>query len=320
MSPCSSVEPLQFLSGPTNQYFREFVSNRTFRNPRIELVRRGSTLLTMGSCFANEVRAYLESRQIGEVLPKIPVDALGLFDDASKEESSWGPWNGVSNLQYYNTFSIRQEIEKAAGIWRQEADDFWQVEMGGKQLFQCPYRRRIFAESPEDLRKLTCRIDQAIREGLETADLMVFTLGLTEVWRKKDNGRVSCCEPGYCHGGGELETEFVASSFQQNLDNLRATVNVIKQHFGNRNILISVSPVPLGRTFRPLEVTVANTESKSILRTVAGEIAGAFDNVYYFPSYEMCLSDPNAFREDGRHVTRNKVDQIMGLFESCHVA
>lgn len=310
---------MQFLPGQTNQYFRDFVANRIFRNPKIELIQRGSTILTMGSCFANEVRAYLDTRRIGAVLPRIPADVLELFDDSSKEQSSWGAWNGISNLQYYNTFSIRQEIEKAAGRWSQDPDDYWQVEIAGKQLYQCPYRRRIFADSPEKLRKLTGRIDQALRDGLESADLVVLTLGLTEVWRKKDDGRVACCEPGYCHGGGAAETEFLASSYQENFDNLKSTVEVINQQFGKTNILLSVSPVPLGRTFRPLEISVANTESKSILRTVAGEITASCDDVYYFPSYEMCLSDTDAFRSDGRHVTREKVDQIMGLFEACHV-
>jgi hypothetical protein len=315
----ATIGPLQYLPGETNEYFRDFVSTRTFRNPRVELFKRGSQVLTMGSCFANEVRAYLESRQIGHVLPKIPSASLALFDEASKEDSSWGAWNGVSNLQYYNTFSIRQEIEKAAGIWTQDEDDHWEVAIGNEKLYQCPYRRRIFARSPADLRDLTIAIDQEITQSLEAADLIIFTLGLTEVWRKKDNGFVSCCEPGYCHGGGETETEFLASSFQQNHDNLKVIVDEITEHFGHKNILISVSPVPLGRTFRPLDICVANMESKSILRSVAGDIASSYNNVHYFPSYEMCLSDPATFREDGRHVTREKVDQIMSLFEACHV-
>ncbi len=314
-----AIEPLRYLPGQTNEYFRDFVSTRIFRNPKIELFKRGSQVLTMGSCFANEVRNYLESHQIGVVLPRIPDTSLGLFDDASREESSWGAWNGISNLQYYNSFSIRQEIEKAAGIWVQDESDFWQVAISGKTLFQCPYRRRIFARSPENLLSLTNTIDQEIKRGLEAADLMIFTLGLTEVWQKKDNGLVACCEPGYCHGGGHTETEFLASSFQQNYDNLKAIVDVIKEHFGQKNILISVSPIPLGRTFRSLDVYVANMESKSILRSVAGAITDLYDNVNYFPSYEMCMSDPTSFRDDGRHVTQQKVDQIMHFFESCHV-
>lgn len=318
-STSATTEPLQYLPGETNEYYRDFVSTRTFRNPKVNLFKRGSQVLTMGSCFANEVRAYLETRQIGNVLPKIPHASLALFDDASKEESSWGAWNGVSNLQYYNTFSIRQEIEKAAGIWIQGQDDYWRVNIADTVLNQCPYRRRIFARSPEDLQVLTGVIDGEIKQGLQAADLIVFTLGLTEVWRKKDNGLVSCCEPGYCHGGGESETEFLPSSFQQNHDNLKVIVDVINEYFGHKKILISVSPVPLGRTFRPLDICVANMESKSILRAVAGDIASSYDNVHYFPSYEMCMSDPTAFREDGRHVTREKVDQIMGLFEACHV-
>ncbi len=309
----------QYLPGAVNEYYRDFVSTQTFRHPRKVLFQTGSHVFTMGSCFANEVRAFLETSRIGIVHPKISEPALAWFDEASKEESSWGAWNGISNLQYYNTFSIRQEIEKAAGVWQQQDDDFWEVPFADRTLYQCPYRRRIFARSPDKLRAITASLDTQIRVGLESAELLIFTLGLTEVWRKKNNGLIACCEPGYCHGGGLQETEFVASTLTENLHNVDATIHTIEACFGQKQILLSVSPVPLGRTFRPLEVTVANTESKSILRSVAGEISSRYDHVHYFPSYEMCLTDPNSFRPDGRHVTADKVNQIMGLFAACHV-
>jgi hypothetical protein len=313
-------QPVRYSTGVPNEYYRDFVSSGEFRNPKKTLLRDGDTVFTMGSCFANEIRAYLHTHQLADTRPQVPAVALPSFHDRSKEISSWGEWDGTSNLQFYNTFSIRQEIEKSVGGWTQSPNDFWQVEIGGETLYQCPYRRRIFAETPEALNRITILIDEEIKASLKAANLIVFTLGLTEVWQKKDNGLFSCCEPGYCHGAGGDETEFVASSYEQNLFNLQRTIEIINQEFGKKQILISVSPVPLGRTFRPLEAYVANIESKSILRSVAGCIDNEFENATYFPSYEMCLSDPTTFREDGRHVKPKKVNQIMDFFQACHRA
>jgi hypothetical protein len=273
----------------------------------------------MGSCFANELRAYLTSREIGVLYPNVPADALPLMHEASKEESSWGPWNGQSNLQWYNTFSIRQEIERATGVWPHDPSDHWTVKVKDEVLYQCPYRRRIFANTPEDLRDITTAIDTDTRVGLELSELVILTLGLTEVWRKTDNGRISCAEPGYCDGGGQNETEFVMSTYDQNLDNLRTVLTLLRNHFDRKRIVVTVSPVPLGRTFRPgLDVAIANMESKSILRAVAGRIQDEFDEVTYFPAYELCMLDATTFRADGRHVERTKVDQIMALFVASH--
>ena len=121
-----------------------------------------------------------------------------------------------------------------------------------------------------------------------------------------------------CRGGGQVETEFVASTYEDNLLNVKTTMEVLRKHFGEKRVVLTVSPIPLGRTFRPLEVAVANSESKSILRAVAGRISSEFENVTYFPSYEMCVSDPQAYKEDGRHVRPEKGAQIMNFFVACH--
>ncbi len=311
--------PLSYLPGEPNEYYRDFVSSGTFRHAKKPLIRLGDPIFTIGSCFANQIRSYFDTNRLADTRPRVPAHILPLFHNRSKEVSGWGEWDGISNLQYYNTFSIRQEFEKASGEWIQPPDDYWAVTIGDTQLYQCPYRRRIFAESPEQLREITVAIDDEIKQGLNAAKLVILTLGLTEVWQKKDNGLFSCCEPGYCEGGGHEETEFVASTFEQNLENIRKSVEILNANFKPEQIVISVSPIPLGRTFRPTEVSVANTESKSILRLVAGCVESEQENVTYFPSYEMCLTDPNTFKKDGRHVKVEKADQIMELFKTCHV-
>ena len=82
--------------------------------------------------------------------------------------------------------------------------------------------------------------------------------------------------------------------------------------------MLTVSPVPLGRTFTDLDVVVANVESKCLLRTAAGEMARRFENVHYFPSFEICGASGEVYEDDGRHVRRNVVQQIVRLFTAQH--
>jgi hypothetical protein len=273
---------------------------------------------TMGSCFANELRAELTERG-HTVLPAVDPTLHPLFDPRSHEVSSWGAWDERAQLQFYNTFSIRQEIEKAFGHWAQDPDDFWAVSPpSGTPFWQDPYRRRVFARTLDDVRTLTRALDANLARGIREADVFVFTLGLTEVWRTRHTGRVACAEPGYCGGGGAAETTFHASTYEENLANMRRVLELLATHRPDARVFVTVSPVALGRTFREdMDVSVANMESKSILRTVAATLVREHPGVTYVPSFEMCMYGPErAFAEDGRHVRRETVRTIMDTFLS----
>lgn len=148
----------------------------------------------------------------------------------------------------------------------------------------------------------------------------MFTLGLIEVWRKKDNGRVAAAGPGWENGGGKGQLRFHMSSFDDNYANVSKIVELITGARKNMNIVFTVSPVPLAMTRTDLGCIVANTESKSVLRAVAGQVARNCPNVTYFPSYEICMNTPQAFEADGRHVRRNTVNVIMDAFAAAHRA
>ncbi|WP_430232148.1 GSCFA domain-containing protein [Nitrosomonas communis] len=83
------------------------------------------------------------------------------------------------------------------------------------------------------------------------------------------------------------------------------------------NILLTVSPVPLVATYENRHVLVSTTASKAILRAAADEAERIFDNVIYFPSYEIITSPANGGRyyaDDLRDVTDNGVQHVMRVF------
>jgi hypothetical protein len=85
--------------------------------------------------------------------------------------------------------------------------------------------------------------------------------------------------------------------------------------------LLTVSPVPLAATATKEHVLTATTYSKSILRAVAGELAARFEDVDYFPSYEL-ISSPFSreflYEEDLREVRADALDAVMRSFLRAH--
>jgi len=65
-----------------------------------------------------------------------------------------------------------------------------------------------------------------------------------------------------------------------------------------------------------MDIVVANTWAKSLLRAVAQEWAAAHANVDYFPSYEIVQNSDRAAvcEPDLRHVRSAGIQHVMELF------
>lgn len=255
-------------------------------------ITKTSKLFTIGSCFAYEVQHYLTANGysvLNQAIEHNPADP---------------------ELIWYNTYTIAYEFDRVAGSFKQGKDDIWQTPRG----WQDPYRRLVFAPTVDDLRGKITAMDASIRDCINAADVFIITLGLTEVFFMA-NGRAICAIPSYGGGGGE-GCQFKATEFEENLDNMNRILAVI----GSRPLILTVSPVPLVRTFTNAPAHVANCESKSVLRAVAGRLTRTCGNVHYLPSYEMALADPQAvYKEDHRHVTPTFVARVMAAFEQMFV-
>jgi hypothetical protein len=111
--------------------------------------------------------------------------------------------------------------------------------------------------------------------------------------------------------------EFHLTNFAENWANLEAIYALLSRYgHPDFHIVVTVSPVPLMNTFSTMDIVVANTWAKSLLRAVAQEWAAAHSNVDYFPSYEIVQNSDRAatWEADLRHVTGAAVRHIMDLF------
>lgn len=300
-----------------NSSWKEWYSDGVFSIPKKPIFGSSDVVFTIGSCFAAEVRAALTNRQI-TCLPDY--GSVSMAKDRYKIDTL----PKQLHMNYYNTFSIRQEFERCVGEWQPDDDDVWEIKAspwGEDKAYQDPYRRTVVGRTKDDLLDAIRLSSACIQSGFEQATSFFITLGLTEVWKKKNNGLIACQEPGYLGGGGLAETEFHQSGINENLANVVKCVEMINLHKGRDTpIVITVSPVPLAKTWSTNDIYSSNTRSKSTLRAVAGEVADSFDNVTYFPSFEIVTAiGREAFKEDGRHVNPNVVAIIMDAFLKAHM-
>jgi hypothetical protein len=264
-------------------------------------------IASMGSCFAREIKQVLVREGYSYVSEEIG-------HPASKHASA--AWERL-----YNTFSMRQIFQYTFEQWHPDLR-WWNAPRSG--ITQDPYRRIILYDSLEEAEMDFAHHRECSRRALTKAELLILTLGLTEIWQDRVDGSVICLPSGpYVYEGGDMSRyEFRVSRYAENLLNLEHIRDTLRKHNPACQILVTVSPVHLWATFRKdTDVISASCNSKSTLRAVADEFASRHDNVHYFPAYEMATIYRPILGEriftQGRepfHVNEETVNFIMDQF------
>ncbi|KZL04531.1 GSCFA family protein [Pseudovibrio axinellae] len=279
--------------------------------PKIEAgfkIEPGSTIFTVGSCFARNVEANLVAE--GFRLPVRELLRRPEFDNVT-----------MASLNNYGAPSIFNEF-----CWALDSDKPFDPDTGICQVKDDRYvDLHVMNEvRPAALEEVTSR-REAITElyrSVRESRTVIITLGLSEVWFDQVAGNYLNVIPlpGVMRQAPDRFELHILTAGEL-LGYLTRTVDLINQNsVVGANILISISPVPLNQTFRDLDVSVANTYSKSSLRAAAEELVYAYDNVFYYPSYEaITLSDRKlAWQDDQVHVTdalvSEQVSRMVGAY------
>lgn len=287
-------------------------SDQVLPTPSYDFFNEETEVFVIGSCFANEIRSVLERVEI-TVHPKIDSEIAPLFPEELKVAPSWGGWDERVHYQCYTPMSIQQEISQALGDWEMEDEAVIETSKDGKSIFWDPYRRSVYANSREDLLRIRSMMNERIRDGIAKANFIIITLGLVEAYRLKNfSGYAAELIPAFMK-----ETNFENLSYEQAHAAVADVCDKINNAYPDKKIIISVSPIPLNRTFAATDVITATTRGKSILRVVADAVVEKRDYVFYWPSYEYVMWSGRAFREDDlRHVTPEIVNEITSAFLS----
>ncbi len=271
---------------------------------------------TAGSCFAQHIGRRLKASGFRYVdLEPGP----SLLPRSKRSDFGYG----VFSARYGNIYTTRQLLQlflRAFGEFKPR-DDVWMRDGRYYDAFRPTIEKGGFA-SEEELLLAREHTFSMVKRIFSNSHVFVFTLGLTEAWVSREDGSVYPVCPGVEAGTFDPDHhEFRNFTFGEISSDLQDLMDRVKAINPELRFLLTVSPVPLTATASGQHVLVATTHSKSVLRSVAGEIAGRNDFVDYFPSYEIITAAPMRsmfFDPNLRSVNPAGVDLVMRHFFEQH--
>ena len=284
--------------------------SQTWFTPKIDpkfKLRRDDKFYAIGSCFARGLEFALQRRKMSV---ESAAPEFARLVSVKKEPT------GIGFINKYNTFSILNELRWAldpAAVFPVESiakvtETTWSDPHANPTLelvgFEETLKRRALL--------------QTVTKRIVNCRAVIVTLGLAEVWRdvKADVYLNNTPIPPLLLSEPD-RYELHLTSFAQNWANLEA-IHALLSRYGHPDlrIVVTVSPVPLHATFLKMDVVLATTYAKSLLRAAAQQWAIAHENVDYFPSYEIVQNSDRAavWQPDRIHVTVAALHHVIGLF------
>jgi hypothetical protein len=277
-------------------------------------ITRQTKVATAGSCFAQHIARHLREHGFNYLVTE---PAHPIVPEAVATRNNYG----VFTARFGNIYTTRQLLQlllRAYGRFT-PADDVW---LDGDGAVIDPFRPGV--QPGGFLNEAEMRRDRAqhlacVRRMFETADVFVFTLGLTECWRSRADGAVFPVCPGV--GAGTFDPgrhAFFNETVEDVAGDLEAFLAELREINPGVEVVLTVSPVPLAATAAPdAHVLAATTYSKAVLRVAAETARRRHGFVHYFPAYEIvsgAFSRGQYYADDLRNVTEAGVEHVMRLF------
>lgn len=311
----NSKSPYQ--NRPRTAFWRTAVSGRTPKsvksvsNTHLKL-KSTDRVLTAGSCFAQHIAVRLKLHGFN-VLDYEP--APKRTSRAWRAEHSFD----VYSARYGNIYYARQLvqlIEEAEGIFVPE-NWIWSKNDRVYDALRPSVEPMGWATESEVIEQRGQHL-QAVRRLIRDADVFVFTLGLTEGWEHKKSGTVYPTAPGTIAGSWDPDAvQFHNFTFPEIVLDMERVFELVRNVNPEVKFLLTVSPVALAATATENNVLVANSYSKSTLRSVAGYLSEIHSFVHYFPSYDLITginSGVELYESNQRSVRSDTVDTVMEKF------
>lgn len=269
-------------------------------------------VMTAGSCFAQHIARHLRLRGINVIDAEPPPRRV-----STEAAQRFG--YGLFSARYGNIYTVRQLLQLTREATSRQPEPAIAWPKGDR--FVDALRPSVEPEglaSEEEVELHRAGHRRAVRRAMVDCDVFVFTLGLTEAWIDRHTGTVFPTAPGTIAGVHDPDRyvfkNLTCDEIRRDFTSFR---NLMKRINPSVRFLITVSPVPLTATASDAHVLPATIYSKSVLRAAAGELQATFDDVDYFPSYEI-ISTPflrRVFFDDSlRSVTPEGVETVMRTF------
>ena len=298
-------------------YWDRAVSDRNFMSLSYlwdpgGLITEDTPAGTGGSCFAQYVTREFRSRGYRFVDTEPAPDFLD-----KEDELRYG--YGIYSCRYGNIYTVQQllqlfkeaegEFENTDPVWEKD-NRYYDSSRPGVMPGGLSSRELVLDDRKKHLEKVS--------EMFRKIKVYIFTMGLTECWTELATGMVFPTAPGVIAGKFDRGSYgFVNFRYDDTLRAFEEFRGRLKAVNPDARIILTVSPVPLIATYNPEHVLVANTHSKSVLRSVAGDMDRKYSDVHYFPSFELINSHAGRgmfYNPDLRTVNENGVRFVMDHF------
>ena len=230
-------------------------------------------IFTLGSCFANSIA--VELRALGlKVFP----------EDIKKDIPSEFRTN---NLDFhYTPKNILQSLKWALEPDKINARQNCYIKMNDGLFFDPTLGHKVPGKK-QALDQINKSYTESYRSILK-CNVIIITLGLIECIFDKDTGIYLENWPGDVSSDEELSKYEIQILDHEEVSSTLSEIYKLLSEFipDDFNLILTVSPVPLASTFRNCDVLVANSYSKSVLRTAAEGFSKNHKNVDYLPVYE----------------------------------
>ncbi|WP_133271964.1 GSCFA domain-containing protein [Hymenobacter radiodurans] len=249
-------------------------------------------VLTIGSCFSDVLGNRLNNYKVQSLTNPFgtvfnPLSACKLLRAAAGEDTDW-----------------QQHLVPARGRWQ-----------------SYDLHATLGSDSPVELLQHIQELLQRTGQFLETADVVVLTLGTAYAYRLRETQEIV----SNCHkvAADQFEKELLTPD--EIINTIAETHALLRRRNPKLRFVLTVSPVRHIKDTLPL-----NAVSKSILRVACHYLSELLPDVTYFPAYELLTDDlrdyrfyaadmihPSAVAEEyiWEHFSREYFDSNFGRFQ-----
>ena len=255
--------------------------DRQLYRPKFQITQK-TRIFTAGSCFAQQVTHGL--RVAGcDVIDTEPLD-IALQPHVSRRFGY-----GIYSARFGNIYTFRQFrqlVAEVLGLHTPSAA-IWKRGDAYFDALRPTVEPEGFGSKAALLESRAAHL-AATRRGLQQADVLIFTPGLTECWEHRESGTVYPTAPETLAGAYDPVTfAFRNLGYEDCIDDFVELRGLLTELNPKMRIILTVSPVPLTATASGQHVLSASNYSKSVLRAVCGALSAADPAIDYYPSYEL---------------------------------
>ncbi|PKP09980.1 MAG: GSCFA domain protein [Bacteroidetes bacterium HGW-Bacteroidetes-4] len=249
-----------------------------------ESINYSTRVLTLGSCFSEHMGEYLKSNKFNAL-----INPFGII---------------------YNPLSIGNSIERLLNKKLLAETDLFEHE-GVWNSFS-HHSRYSGTDKLSVLENINSKL-LAGSDFLRQTDVLMLTFGTAWVYEYKKSGEVV----SNCHKLPAKEFKRYRLRVQEIVAYYKLIIEKLRSQNSNLKLILTVSPVRhLKDGFHE------NQLSKAVLLLAVEELCEAFEQVYYFPSYELMMDDLRDYRfynDDMLHPSPLAVSYIWEKFKQAWI-